>query len=174
MKNYLKKHKSSLIFAFLTLAIMVLIFCFSHQAGDDSSITSSGISLFLAKLFNKSFEELSDSVQLEILSKYSFFVRKAAHFSIFAALGFFSNLALRRFFVEENVPLPRFSLVFNALFCFVYACSDEFHQLFIAGRVGSFTDVLIDFSGSVTALLLIAIFLGLFRKNKGKKDNLKS
>ena len=165
MKNYLKKHILSLIFTILTLVIMILIFCFSHQVGEESSNTSTGIFYFLANLFNKDFPNLSESAQLEILAKYVLLVRKAAHFSIFAALGFFSNLALRRFFAEKSLPLPRFSLVFNALFCFIYACSDEFHQLFIPGRVGCFTDVLIDFSGSVTALLVIAIFLNLFKKD---------
>jgi len=165
MKNHIKKHKLSIIFAILALAIMILIFFFSHQAGDESSSTSSGISMFLAKLFTKDFDNLSDASQFEVLSKYSFFVRKAAHFSVFAALGFFSNLALRRFFIENKISLPRFSIILNALFCFVYACSDEFHQLFIPGRVGCFSDVLIDFSGSVTALLVIAIFLKLFKKN---------
>lgn len=167
MKKYIKNHRLSLIFAILTFGIMVLIFFFSHQAGDESSSTSSGITHFIVRLFYKDFNELSAALQIEILSKYSFFIRKAAHFSIFAVLGVFSNLSIRFFYREKGVSLPRFSLVFNALFCFIYACSDELHQLFVRGRVGSFTDVLIDFSGSITAILILAlIFQTLNKRSK--------
>lgn len=170
MKKYIKSHKISIIFALLTFGVMVLIFCFSHQAGDESSSASSGVTLFIVRLFYKGFDKLSIAAQLEILSRYSFFVRKAAHFSIFAALGIFSNLSIRFFYREKNVSLPRFSLVFNALFCFIYACSDEFHQLFIAGRVGSFSDVLIDFSGSLTAILGMAIIIWLVNKTRARRN----
>ena len=32
---------------------------------------------------------------------------------------------------------------------FLYACSDEFHQFFIAGRSAQFTDVMIDTCGAL-------------------------
>jgi len=39
-------------------------------------------------------------------------------------------------------------------YCFLYACSDEIHQLFVPGRSGKFTDVLIDSAGALLAVLL--------------------
>ena len=36
----------------------------------------------------------------------------------------------------------------------LYACSDEFHQLFVAGRAGRINDVLIDSAGAVLGLAL--------------------
>ena len=39
------------------------------------------------------------------------------------------------------------------LICFVYACSDEWHQTFVPGRAGQFRDVLLDTAGSLTGLL---------------------
>ena len=117
MKKYIKSHKISIIFALLTFGVMVLIFCFSHQAGDESSSTSSGVTLFIVRLFYKGFDKLSIAAQLEILSRYSFFVRKAAHFSIFAALGVFSNLSIRFFYKEKGVSLPRLFLMrYSALY----------------------------------------------------------
>lgn len=44
------------------------------------------------------------------------------------------------------------------LLTFGYACSDEFHQLFVPGRAGQFKDVLIDSSGAlVLSLIVIAV-----------------
>ena len=42
------------------------------------------------------------------------------------------------------------------LICFLYACTDEFHQLF-RERTSSFIDVLIDTSGGLIAVLIIKL-----------------
>lgn len=45
--------------------------------------------------------------------------------------------------------------MFYAFLCsFLYAISDEFHQSFIPGRSASLSDVWVDTSGSLLALLL--------------------
>ena len=43
------------------------------------------------------------------------------------------------------------------IICFIYACTDEYHQSFVTGRTGSFNDVLIDSSGIIIGLLLISL-----------------
>ena len=53
------------------------------------------------------------------------------------------------------------SFIFTAL----YACSDEFHQLFISGRAGQIRDVCIDSTGALIMLLIIYFIL----KRKDKK-----
>lgn len=40
-----------------------------------------------------------------------------------------------------------YNLKTNICFAYVFACSDEFHQLFVPGREGKFTDTLIDLLG---------------------------
>ena len=52
--------------------------------------------------------------------------------------------------------------------CFLYACTDEFHQLFIAGRSAEIKDVLIDSFGSLTSILLCNF---IYLKSKIKKVN---
>ena len=47
---------------------------------------------------------------------------------------------------------------------FLYACTDEFHQLFVPGRAGRFTDVLIDTTGGIIMLLFIALVTHVARK----------
>ena len=48
----------------------------------------------------------------------------------------------------------------------MYAISDEVHQLFVPGRSGQATDVLIDFSGSLAAILILSSVLYLIRRKK--------
>ena len=62
----------------------------------------------------------------------------------------------------------------SALFCFVYALSDEFHQMFVDGRGASFTDCLIDTSGAllgiIAALIIYCIMYTImtkYQKHKG-------
>ena len=45
------------------------------------------------------------------------------------------------------------------LTAFLYACTDEFHQLFISGRAGRFTDVLIDTTGAFLGLFLVYLIV---------------
>ena len=95
----------------------------------------------------------------ELLDKAEFIdypVRKCAHMSEYAILtllGFltFSFLHGRRFLIPIGVT-------------FLYACTDEFHQLFVPGRAGRFTDVLIDTTGGIIMLLFIALVTHVARK----------
>ena len=50
------------------------------------------------------------------------------------------------------------------VFCFLYACSDEIHQLFVPGRSGMFTDVLIDTGGAVTGMLVSMLLMFIIGK----------
>ena len=38
-----------------------------------------------------------------------------------------------------------------------YAATDEFHQIFVPGRAGMLTDVMIDSSGALAGILLAAL-----------------
>jgi VanZ family protein len=40
-----------------------------------------------------------------------------------------------------------------------YACTDEFHQLFVPGRAGLITDVLIDSIGAVFITLILHLYM---------------
>ena len=52
--------------------------------------------------------------------------------------------------------------------CFLYAVSDEVHQVFVPGRAGRISDVMIDTSGAVLGILLVFSVIQLikYRKNK--------
>ena len=69
--------------------------------------------------------------------------RKFVHFSIFGALWWLWDRALDY----------RHGLV-AAVIAVAYAITDEYHQSFVDGRVGSVRDVLIDTAGVLAAWLL--------------------
>lgn len=83
-------------------------------------------------------------------------IRKAAHFTEFAALGFWFMLCLRVYTKQfiRHISWPLF-------LCLLTAVLDETVQLFVPGRASSTKDVLIDFAGSCCGLfaaLLLLIF----------------
>ena len=59
--------------------------------------------------------------------------------------------------------------IFSFIICFLYACSDEYHQLFVK-RTSSFSDVLIDAIGIVIAII---VYYFIFNKyNKKIKESI--
>ena len=81
-------------------------------------------------------------------------IRKYAHMAEYALLAvsavcFFTELLLER--------IPKRAALICAVFCFLYACSDEYHQLFVPGRSGQFTDVLVDMAGALPGIVIVYI-----------------
>jgi len=76
----------------------------------------------------------------------------AYHFIIFFFLAFFLLPAL--------VKGKKESLIFIAIIiAIMYALLDEFHQLFVSGRVCAFSDFLIDSSGILLASFIYVVSL---------------
>ena len=103
----------------------------------------------------------------------SFFlkVRKSiGHFGAFLVLGIFSSLTYLLYFDHKKWKI---SLPINYLQGIGLAFLTEFIQLFIPGRVGSLSDVLIDSSGFIiSSIIVIIIFIILLLKNNKKNKNI--
>jgi VanZ family protein len=98
----------------------------------------------------------------DLILKINFFIRKIAHFYIFALLTVFMLLAAMK------IPLSRVvrcSLVFIAVAAL--ACADEFHQMF-TGRNANLLDVLIDICGTLFIYGVVGLS-ALFRSLYGKR-----
>lgn len=132
---------------------MIMIFNFSSEDGETSSSTSqSVVENILGIVMDK------EDITPEVVKKYQFPVRKAAHFGIYMLLGFSLACAYRMTFKNKKILPYVISLPTAAL----YAISDEFHQKFAAGRSPSTKDVLIDSGGALTGILIYLIFISLF------------
>ncbi|MDO4363669.1 MAG: VanZ family protein, partial [Clostridia bacterium] len=117
----------AVIFWILTVLCMGAIFYFSSRPATQSAGQSSAVTLFLQKLFRT--EAITDHT-----------VRKTAHFTEFAALGFFTNSAV--YFTKQKRNLPLGITIGSA-----YAATDEIHQIFVDGRSCQFTDWALDTLG---------------------------
>lgn len=77
--------------------------------------------------------------------------RKIMHMSVY----FILSCLLVYLFTYLKIENKK-SYLFTFVICFIYACSDEYHQLFV-GRTGQFRDVLIDTFGCLLALFIIFV-----------------
>lgn len=142
----------------LAAANMIVIFSFSSQPAEESSVTSGTFAYRVLDAVSPSFRALPEEERLEIVESTQNIFRKGAHFSIYALLGFLICLLIMSGygFKLGFIPAPFIAAL--------YAATDEFHQLFVAGRAGRFSDVVIDFFGAVFGSLLAAAILKLIAK----------
>ena len=87
-------------------------------------------------------------------------LRKCAHITEYFVLTFLLIRAFRKSFrISSGLMILCVSVV-----SFLYACSDEYHQTFVAHRSGTFRDVIIDSAG-----ILIAAYI--YSKKRNYKGN---
>ena len=142
------------LIALLLLANLFIIFRFSAANGVESGKMSAGVTRYLLEHLYPDYTELSPAEQASILGQSHKFVRKAAHFSEFALLGFLTA-GLLLWVSHRFLPMkPLATWLIPAAFTLLYAASDEIHQIF-TNRGPRVTDVLIDFAGALFGILLI-------------------
>lgn len=118
-----------------------LIFAFSHQPKDES-VKYSQLALALLRFLHI---DLNDWT----MGNATFAIRKIAHITEYFVLYLFTFYALSKTSMTSNKKL-----IYSFLFCLFYACTDEFHQTFIPGRVGTLSDVGVDSVGMGLGILL--------------------
>ena len=131
------------------------IFMFSNQNGMDSAEVSNRL---LSKLFDMYNRIVPDAEFLSIdeFKYYDHLLRKAAHLFIYFILSILTCWSAWAIFSK------RYMLI-SLLFCFVYACTDELHQNFSAGRNGIFSDVLIDTAGALIGIIYMTLIIACIR-----------
>lgn len=131
------------------LCMMYLIYSFSAQPGAESSRLSLEVGEKLISSANGLLNLELDSAQIVYYtSALQFYIRKLAHITEYFLLAVSVALPLYVY------RLRGFWLIIVAgSFCVSFACLDEYHQSFVAGRSASLRDVGID---------SIGIFVGFF------------
>lgn len=145
MQQENKRSKAiAVIFWILTAICMAIIFYFSSRPANQSAGQSSVVTLFLQRLFHT-----------EAITEHM--VRKFAHFTEFAGLGFLINTALYCSTGKQKLPL---GIAIGS----AYAGTDEIHQIFVDGRSCQFTDWALDTAGIVTGAIIFLILNLIIRK----------
>ncbi|MBR5370352.1 MAG: VanZ family protein [Bacilli bacterium] len=143
---------------FFVLIIMVTIFIFSGENDIESTGRSDGLIIRTCEFVLG--RQLTNKEKDYYLENYVVYVRKTAHFTLYFLLG----LAFISFLKEFDLNNKKL-LIYTILFVFIYACSDEIHQLFIRGRSGEILDVLIDTLGGITSSFIYTSFIKRRRLN---------
>lgn len=133
------------IFVLLSIAVMILIFYFSSEPDVVSAAKSTALTDLVVQVLKSIDVNLSTDFNTAEYQQLDYFIRKMAHFSIYTALGFCVFGAIK-------AGKIKFAPLYALAFCAVYAISDEVHQLFVLGRTGKVSDVVIDLVGVVCGL----------------------
>lgn len=165
-----------IITGILILVMMVIIFIFSTQNVNTSDSLSGSITRIIMKLM-KAIQKLfpnQGGSDIPYDPNYSFFddlnhyVRKLAHITEFALLG---ASVTGHIFACLKRKEGRFNVI-KGLMClvigFLYACTDELHQLFVEGRGAQFKDVLIDTFGVLMGITIVYVIDDYVNKRKTK------
>ena len=159
-----RKHRIRLLVTGgITLAIMIFIFVMSARDADASSKMSKGfLNSLIGSFLGRFLPQLSEKG-----AEYD--IRKYAHMFEYCCLSISSFLFFREAFA--GAARRSLSAVACALsLCVFYACTDEWHQTFVAGRAGKVSDVLVDTAGSLIGLAVAGLFLHLYKKRRSRKN----
>ncbi len=142
----------------LVVIWMGFIFYMSSRTGDESGQMSG---FFVDQLLR-----ITDGNE-QMYGVTEVIVRKGAHMTEYAILYLLIYMTpymkeQRKFFPRKEIRLRVFAG--SLFFCFLYAVSDECHQLLVSDRAGRVTDVFIDIAGAAIAMVCILLFR--WRRNK--------
>ena len=152
-----------IVLLILLFGTFYIIFGFSSQDGEESGGISSRVTEFILEKSN-TYKNIDENRQDEIFERTEKIIRKIAHFSIYALVGFLLMGLVSTFKLKEKTRIL-ISLILGVL----YAASDEIHQLFSPGRSAQITDVYIDTLGVLVGIFVILLFIKVFEKMKLQK-----
>ena len=154
----LKKNKR-LYNSILVVIWMIVIFCFSAQTGVKSTKTSNVVTSMVVNVTtNVSKQEITREEAKKRVEDSTFLIRKLAHFTEYLILGILI-IRLLRTYGKLNVRM----IITAIVICFLYAASDEIHQIFVPGRTAKVLDTLIDTSGASIGIIFYCIFKNKWR-----------
>ena len=149
----------------LTLAVMGMIFFFSTETAEQSDETSGYFTRQVIDVLYPDYAKYEKKQQQSLYDSIQTVIRKMAHYTEFAILGFLMRLCLESWFGKRKWLTP-VSWGLSTL----YASTDEMHQILIDGRSGQWTDILLDSAGVLSGVLIAVLVLFLVRKRTTRKE----
>lgn len=139
----------------MIILCMAVIFGFSAQKSSENNSLSIMVTEKVISRIFRNYDLQSVQVQEYVLYSMHIIIRKLAHFLLYYILG-----AVIYYTVFSSGKGIKTCFGFSLAVPFIYAISDEFHQLFTDGRTARISDVLIDSAGalcgSLTVFLIVA------------------
>lgn len=145
MKKFDKKTQIKIFNIILIIIWMATIFKFSGQQGTDSGDTSRKFTVAIIRIITGKSLEINDP----FVEGIQLFIRKMAHFSIYALGGF---LIMNYAYTTDKKMKQK--ILYSIAFGAGYAITDELHQFFVPGRSARILDVGIDTAGVITGIFV--------------------
>lgn len=155
-----RKIQKRVLTAIPVLVLMAVIFAFSAKTAGESMENSDVVVDIILELGPER-PAASEPDRGELYQALVVVVRKGAHMAEYAALCMLAALHLASWGIGGK-KLALFSVLFSSF----YAATDEFHQLFVEGRSGQVSDVLIDSAGAVMGMLAFVVIGYLVKRHK--------
>lgn len=149
------------LFIIFILIWGTVIFMFSNSDSYSSNTLSKSIGEAIIDITSSlNIINIDDENRYEIIMFINKPIRKIAHMFEY----FILSLLLFNFFKKFKLGKKKYYI--TAGICFLYSIFDEFHQTFINGRTGQFSDCLIDMIGAMIYIILV------YFSNKRRKRKL--
>ena len=149
---------------------LLVIFLFSNQTASKSQSTSDKVASDIVGVVETvTNNEIKKDKKENIIENTRFLVRKTAHFTLYFILGIIVYLLFTSYGVKKILfySILQKVLLFSLSATFLYACSDEIHQLFLDGRTAKVLDICIDTCGSSLAIISIFYLQKFNKKYRG-------
>lgn len=151
--------KRKVIYSILMILWMGIIFSFSAKNGEQSTKESNQVGTIVGKLLVPHYTEWTSSRQTTFALKIDHIIRKSAHAIEYAVLG----LLIAGAYIDNRMKLRR-QILFPWSIGFLYAITDEMHQLYVPGRSGQVSDVLLDSAGVLLGVMIVNCLFGFIRE----------
>ena len=142
-----RRYMAILFWGFATLGCMSLIFFMSHKPAVESEEMSGFIVEWL----------LAHGIGKGMADSLDFVVRKCAHMAEYFVLECCASFLFIYIKKSHAIGVRIMALIMSVM----YSVSDEIHQLFVPGRAGKASDVLIDSIGIAFAFVIITLYFKL-------------
>lgn len=158
-----------IVLLILTAVWLFTIYWFSAKPAAESKMQSGGIVDWLIQIFVTDYDSLPKEQQTSITESLSTVVRKGAHMAEYAVLSIILYALLSKWNLIE-CRWKRVMAVWSGTV--VFAVSDELHQIFVPGRSGEVTDVLIDGTGALIGIAIAVTVACILEKRRDRKEML--
>ncbi len=150
--TYIKKNAFRLLVILWACVIFFMSSMNANESNDKSKGTINEIVEKTVEVTNElgitNIDQTKTNIE-QITNKLNPPLRKVAHASEYCVFTILIIIVLK------NSKLKNKKIYLIAIsICFIYACTDEYHQTFVNGRTGQFIDTLIDTLGGIIGCTL--------------------
>ncbi len=155
----------------LVIIWMIIIFILSGMPGEESNNKSQraitkAVEQTVSVTNGMGITDKHPSVNKmkSVTQKLNIVLRKCMHCIEFFILAIFLMNALRYSKISTKG-----TCLLAIILGFLYACTDEIHQLFVVGRTAKFKDILIDTAGVIIGVIVYVLLRRLYLKREKSK-----